>query len=154
MLDSLPTSVTDTDNAEAWTQIHRRCREPSHWVKHWRSIKWDTSFSSSYCIQHHTISQTLATLSLLSNDIRDAGAKSLAEALKINQVRRSAFFLMIHWTSLFLTDSHRTGSWRQCYRHCRSTVTCWNFDEQPSETWYILLHDVFNIILSYRPSRD
>jgi len=61
-------------------------------VKHYKQIKWNTISIFSIAINHRL--QTLTTVSLLWNQIRDEGVRAICQALERNQVRDIFSFLM------------------------------------------------------------
>jgi hypothetical protein len=96
------------------------------------------------------LSQTLTTLDLQFCCIRDAKARSLSEALKINQVRDDLSFLVVHSTflSLSFTDTHQSHSTGQQHQDWRGTSIEWSSEDKSSETRSPLSHTAFNVTIS------
>jgi hypothetical protein len=82
------------------------------WVMHYNRTQWDKE-SFYLCLSHPTVShftQTLTTLNLWDNKIRDKGAQHLSDALQHNTVRLrvSSSLPFLSNGFLFYTDTHYT----------------------------------------------
>ena len=93
------------------------------WPMHSRSTRWD---QQSAFITHpplHHFFQTLATLNLHSNRMGAEGARSLADALKVNGVRSTICFQHTSSSPSLPLDTHHSEPWQQSYGCWRSEIT-------------------------------
>jgi hypothetical protein len=93
-----------------------------------------TRWFSFYCHPFHIhfifYTQTLTTLQLDNNGIREAGSQYLADALRNNMVILILFSSLSYSSSFLHLDTHLTAAWWQSNRRSWITISRWHLAKQ------------------------